>query len=112
MADLTEGQIRDLVKAREAYLHQTRKILLQRQSLWQGVTSNLANVGLRDGAFTTDSKMRTFERVIDLRHNMDAYHWNFAKIVREWLLCILSPLQVPPLTSLPHMHRLCHIAPA
>ena len=76
------------------------KLLLQRQALWEGVTADLARAGTHAEEYTTKSKLRTFERVIDLRHNMDAYHWNFASMMRAWMLCILSPIQV---CSWPHL---------
>ena len=39
-------------------------------------------------------KVCAFEKVLELQHNMDEYHWNFSWMMREWMLRLLNPSQV------------------
>ncbi|KAK9821359.1 hypothetical protein WJX74_003161 [Apatococcus lobatus] len=91
--ELTEGQTTELVKVRENYLERTRKLLQQRQSLWTTARANLLDTSLEDGCPSAESKVCAFEKVLELQHNMDEYHWNFTWMMREWMLHILSPSQ-------------------
>ncbi|KAK9850816.1 hypothetical protein WJX84_012333 [Apatococcus fuscideae] len=91
---VTEAQSQELVAARENYMTRTRRILQQRQALWQMVRANLLDTSLQDGCPSAESKICAFEKVLELQRNMDDYHWNFAWLMREWCLRILSPSQV------------------
>ena len=91
---LTKAQVQELVAARENYMTRTRRTLQQRQALWQVVRANLLDTSLQDGCPSAESKICAFEKVLELQRNMDDYHWNFAWLMREWCLRILSPLQV------------------
>lgn len=93
-AGLTSHQIESLITLRENYMGRTRRILQQRQGLWQSVRANLLDSSLLDGSPSAERKICCFEKMLELRRNMDDFHWNFAWMMREWLLRLLSPFQV------------------
>ncbi|KAK9867665.1 hypothetical protein WJX84_001906 [Apatococcus fuscideae] len=93
-AGLTAGQTRELLAVRENYMNRTRRILQQRQALWHMVRANLLDTSLEHGCPSAESKICAFEKVLELRRNMDDFHWNFAWMAREWMLRILTPFQV------------------
>ena len=93
-AGLTEGQLEELVILREAYLGRACRTLEQRQLLWQLVRASLLGSSLAEGPATAESKICAFEKVLELRRNMDEYCANYAWMMRELLLRILAPLQV------------------
>ena len=90
-----------LVAVRENYLERTQKLLQQRQSLWTTARANLLDTSLEHGCPSAESKVCAFEKVLDLQHNMDEYHWNFTWMMREWMLHILAPFQV--CSAVPHI---------
>ncbi|KAK9852851.1 hypothetical protein WJX84_003109 [Apatococcus fuscideae] len=93
-ANLTEAQTAELLTVRERYMGGTRRILQQRQALWQAVEANLQDSSLESGPPQAERKVYAFEKVLELQRNMDEYHANFAWLVREWLLRLLTPIQV------------------
>ena len=97
-AGLSNEQVEALITLRENYMGRTRRILQHRQSLWQTVRANLLDSSLLDGSPSAERKICSFEKMLELRRNMDDFHWNFAWMMREWLMRHLSPLQVrmPP----------------
>ena len=93
-AGLESKQIEGLITLRENYMGRTRKILQQRQALWQNVRVNLLDASLLDGLPSAERRICSFEKMLELRRSMDDYHWNFAWMMREWLLRLLTPFQV------------------
>ena len=101
-AGLTDSQLESLITLRDNYMGRTRRILQQRQSLWQNLRANLLDSSLLDGSPSAERRICSFEKMLELRRNMDDFHWNFAWMTREWLLQLLSPFQVwqlPPVLT-------------
>ncbi len=95
-AGLTEGQVEELVAVWQKYISCTHRILLQRQVLWQAMRASLQLTSLQDEQPSAESKIQAFQKALELRRNMNDYHSNFTLLMREWLLRILAPFQVPP----------------
>ncbi len=106
-AGLSNEQVEALITLRENYMGRTRRILQHRQSLWQTVRANLLDSSLLDGSPSAERKICSFEKMLELRRNMDDFHWNFAWMMREWLMRHLSPLQVNP-PAQPRVYQRSH----